>query len=204
MLIGYARVSTPSQSLDLQIDALVQAGCDKKRIFTDIASGSKTARPGLDKALDYAREGDILVVWKLDRLGRSLGHLIEVVRGLSDRGIGFKSIQESLDTTTSGGRLIFHVFGAIAEFERDLIRERTNAGLEAARARGKKGGRKRVLNRQTNQYWKVIGSRQKPQCRRHLRDAKNLTSDLLSLHSSNLCQFPLFVCAVWVVVQHGN
>jgi DNA invertase Pin-like site-specific DNA recombinase len=145
MLIGYARVSTPSQSLDLQIDALVQAGCDKNKIFTDIASGSKTARPGLDKALDYARAGDILVVWKLDRLGRSLGHLIEVVRGLSDRGIGFKSIQESLDTTTSGGRLIFHVFGAIAEFERDLIRERTNAGLEAARARGKKGGRKRVL-----------------------------------------------------------
>jgi DNA invertase Pin-like site-specific DNA recombinase len=95
---------------------------------------SKTARPGLDKALDYAREGDIIVVWKLDRLGRSLGHLIEVVKGLSDRGIGFKSIQESLDTTTSGGRLIFHMFGAIAEFERDLIRERTNAGLEAARA----------------------------------------------------------------------
>lgn len=145
MLIGYARVSMPSQSLDLQIDALIQAGCDKKKIFTDIASGSKAARPGLDKAVDYAREGDILVVWKLDRLGRSLGHLIEVVRGLSDRGIGFKSIQESLDTTTSGGRLIFHVFGAIAEFERDLIRERTNAGLEAARARGKKGGRKRVL-----------------------------------------------------------
>jgi DNA invertase Pin-like site-specific DNA recombinase len=145
MLIGYARVSTPSQSLDLQIDALVQAGCDKRKIFTDIASGSKTARPGLDKALDYAREGDILVVWKLDRLGRSLGHLIEVVRGLSDRGIGFKSIQESLDTTTSGGRLIFHVFGAIAEFERDLIRERTNAGLEAARVRGKKGGRRRAL-----------------------------------------------------------
>ncbi len=112
MLIGYARVSTPSQSLNLQIDALIQVGCDKKRIFTDIASDSKTARPGLDKALDYAREGDIIVVWKLDRLGRSLGHLIEVVRGLSDRGIGFKSIQENLDTTTSGGRLIFHVFGA--------------------------------------------------------------------------------------------
>jgi DNA invertase Pin-like site-specific DNA recombinase len=128
LAIGYARVSTSLQSLDLQIDAWVQAGCDKKRIFTDIASGSKTARPGLDKVLDYAREGDILVVWKLDRLGRSLGHLIEVVRGLSDRSIGFKSIQESLDTTTSGGRLIFHVFGAIAEFERDLIRDRTNAG----------------------------------------------------------------------------
>lgn len=112
MLIGYARVSTPSQSLDLQIDALVQASCDKKKIFTDIASGSKTARPGLDKAIDYARDGDILVVWKLDRLGRSLGHLIEVVKGLNDSGIGFKSIQENLDTTTSGGRLIFHVFGA--------------------------------------------------------------------------------------------
>ncbi|HEY9669352.1 MAG TPA: recombinase family protein [Coleofasciculaceae cyanobacterium] len=120
MLIGYARVSTPSQSLDLQTDALVQVGCDKKRIFTDIANGSKTARPGLDKALDYAKEGDILVVWKLDRLGRSLRHLIEVVSALSERGIEFKSIQESLDTTTSGGRLIFHVFGAIAEFERDV------------------------------------------------------------------------------------
>jgi DNA invertase Pin-like site-specific DNA recombinase len=117
----------------------------KREFLPILPVALSTARPGLDKALDYAREGDIIVVWKLDRLGRSLGHLIEVVRGLSERGIGFKSIQESLDTTTSGGRLIFHVFGAIAEFERDLIRERTNAGLEAARARGKKGGRRRVL-----------------------------------------------------------
>lgn len=145
MLIGYARISTLSQSLDLQIDALIQSGCEPRQIYTDTASGSKTARPGLEKALDYAREGDTIIVWKLDRLGRSLGHLIEVVKGLSDRGIGFKSIQESLDTTTSGGRLIFHVFGAISEFERDLIRDRTNAGLEAARARGRHGGRRRVL-----------------------------------------------------------
>jgi DNA invertase Pin-like site-specific DNA recombinase len=139
MYIGYARVSTPDQSLDLQTDALQSAGCE--RLFTDTISGARVERPGLATALSACRPGDILVVWKLDRLGRSLPHLVETVRELGARGIGFKSLQEQLDTTTSGGKLIFHIFAALAEFERDLIRERTNAGLVAARARGRTGGR---------------------------------------------------------------
>src|SRR5512144_256803 len=143
MLIGYARVSTTDQTLDLQKDALEKAGCSK--IFTDTASGAKAERIGLEEALNYVRPGDSLVVWKLDRLGRSLPHLIETITGLNNRGIGFKSITEAIDTTTSGGKLIFHIFGALAEFERDIIRERTQAGLTAARARGRKGGRPKVL-----------------------------------------------------------
>lgn len=139
MLIGYARVSTADQNLDLQKDALKQAGCE--RLFTDTASGAKSERPGLTDALRECRQGDTLVVWKLDRLGRSLPHLVETVRDLVERGVGFKSLQENIDTTTSGGKLIFHLFASLAEFERDLIRERTNAGLTAARARGRKGGR---------------------------------------------------------------
>lgn len=144
MLIGYARVSTQDQTLDLQRDALTKAGCSK--IFTDTVSGAATERPGLSEALQFVRDGDILVVWKLDRLGRSLKHLIETVMALNERGIGFRSITESIDTTTPGGKLIFHVFGALAEFERDLIRERTQAGLSAARARGRHGGRPRKLD----------------------------------------------------------
>src|SRR5512143_3300587 len=143
MLIGYARVSTLQQTLALQQDPLTQAGCE--RIFTDTASGSLTARPGLTEALAFARPGDTLIVWRLDRLGRSLRHLIDTVSLLQERGIGFKSLQEQLDTTTSGGKLVFHVFGALAEVERDLIRERTQAGLLAARARGRLGGRPRAL-----------------------------------------------------------
>jgi DNA invertase Pin-like site-specific DNA recombinase len=139
MLIGYARVSTPDQNLNLQTDALHAAGCE--RLFTDTASGAKADRPGLRQALQECRSGDTLVVWKLDRLGRSLPHLVETVRDLMARGVGFKSLQENIDTTTSGGKLIFHLFASLAEFERDLIRERTNAGLSAARARGRKGGR---------------------------------------------------------------
>src|SRR5437588_2698376 len=139
MLIGYARVSTQDQTLDLQQDALEKIGCSK--IFTDTASGAKAERQGLDEALAYVREGDTLVVWKLDRLGRSLQHLIETITKLNNRKIGFKSITENIDTTTSGGKLVFHIFGALAEFERDIIRERTNAGLAAARARGRRGGR---------------------------------------------------------------
>ncbi len=144
MLIGYARVSTLDQTLALQHDALTQASC--QRIFTDTASGSRTDRPGLDEALDFARPGDTLVVWRLDRLGRSLRHIIDTVGTLQERGIGFNSLQEQLDTTTSGGKLVFHVFGALAEFERDVIRERTQAGLLAARARGRLGGRPRALD----------------------------------------------------------
>jgi DNA invertase Pin-like site-specific DNA recombinase len=143
MLIGYARVSTQEQTLNLQLDALKNAGC--VRIFTDTASGARQERAGLAEALEYIREGDILVVWKLDRLGRSLQHLIDTITALNNRTIGFKSLTEHIDTTTSGGKLIFHIFGALAEFERDIIKERTKAGLEAARARGRKGGRRFVL-----------------------------------------------------------
>ena len=139
MKIGYARISTQDQSLDLQKDALTAAGCE--HIFEDVASGAKDARQGLSEAIAYARPKDTLVVWKLDRLGRSLKHLIETVNQLHAKDIGFASVQESIDTTTSGGKLIFHVFGALAEFEREIIRERTQAGLKAARARGRTGGR---------------------------------------------------------------
>ncbi len=141
--IGYARVSTDDQTLDLQTDALKKAEC--WRIYTDQVSGAKTERPGLAKALDALREGDTLVVWRLDRLGRSLPHLIQVVEDLKRRNIGFKSLTESIDTTTPAGELIFHIFGALAQFERNLIRERTNAGLAAARARGRFGGGQRKL-----------------------------------------------------------
>ena len=139
MFVGYARVSTADQNLDLQQDALLAAKCG--RIFTDTASGAKAQRPGLIEALQCCRPGDTLVVWKLDRLGRSLPHLVETVRDLIAREVGFKSLQENIDTTTSGGKLIFHIFASLAEFERDIIRERTHAGLSSARARGRKGGR---------------------------------------------------------------
>ena len=145
MLIGYARVSTADQSLNLQRDALLAAGCPDNRVYTDITSGAKADRPGLEAALHDLREGDTLVVWKLDRLGRSLRHLVDTVHALDARGVGFKSLQEHIDTTTPGGKLIFHVFAALAEFERDLIGERTKAGLTAARARGRRGGRKPAL-----------------------------------------------------------
>ena len=140
-LIGYARVSTNGQELQLQLDALKAAGVAKADVYTDKASGSKTARPGLDKCLQALQPGDTLLVWRLDRLGRSIRHLIDLVEHLSERGVGFKSLCESIDTTTANGKLIFHIFTALAEFERDLIRERTKAGLTAARARGRNGGR---------------------------------------------------------------
>jgi DNA invertase Pin-like site-specific DNA recombinase len=154
MLIGYARVSTSDQTLNLQKDALEKAGCSK--IFTETASGAKAERTGLDEALNYVRAGDTLVVWRLDRLGRSLKHLIETITGLNDRKIGFKSITESIDTTTSGGKLIFHIFGALAEFERDIIRERTQAGLTAARARGRNGGRPKALTQKKAQMAQAL------------------------------------------------
>ncbi len=142
-LIGYARVSTAEQDTALQTDALHKAGCE--RVFEDTASGAKADRPGLADVLAYLRDGDVLVVWRLDRLGRSLPHLIETVGKLEARGVGFRSLTENIDTTTPGGRLIFHVFGALGQFERDLIRERTKAGLTAAAARGRKGGRRPVV-----------------------------------------------------------
>lgn len=139
MIIGYARVSTPEQSLELQHDALKHAGAE--RIFDDQASGVAKERVGLTAALDFVREGDTLVVWRLDRLGRSMRDLIDRVTDLERRGVNFKSLNENIDTATAGGRLFFHVFAALAEFERELIRERTYAGLAAARARGRRGGR---------------------------------------------------------------
>ena len=141
-MFGYARVSTFEQDEALQQDALEAAGCD--RIFVDKASGKLEHRPGLDEMLAQLRPGDTVVVWRLDRLGRSLRHLIDVVGDLDRRGVALRSLRESLDTSTPGGRLVFHVFGALAEFERDLIRERTAAGLQAARARGRRGGRPTV------------------------------------------------------------
>lgn len=137
--LGYARVSTTDQDARLQHDALTAAGC--YRIFTDTASGALQSRPELDKLLDQLRPGDTLVVWRLDRLGRSIRHLIDQLHTLQDRGIEFRSLQENIDTSSPGGRLVFHIFASLAEFERDLIRERTNAGLAAARARGRTGGR---------------------------------------------------------------
>lgn len=139
MQVGYARVSTRDQQLTLQVDALRQAGCST--IYEEVISGAKAERPVLQALLTQLRAGDVLMIWKLDRLGRSLRHLIEVVTTLAQREVGFKSLHEHLDTTTSSGKLVFHMFGALAEFERDLIRERTQAGLAAARKRGRVGGR---------------------------------------------------------------
>jgi DNA invertase Pin-like site-specific DNA recombinase len=141
--IGYARVSTDEQNLALQLDALHQAGCT--RVYKDVGSGSLKHRPELDACLDYMRAGDTLVVWRLDRLGRGLKHLIEAIEQLHAREIGFRSLTEAIDTTTNAGMLQFHIFGALAEFERQIIRERTRAGLAAARARGRVGGRPPML-----------------------------------------------------------
>lgn len=152
MLIGYARVSKAdgSQSLDLQRDALLAAGVDEDRIYTDRASGKKDERPGLEACLKALREGDALVIWKLDRLGRSLHHLVKTVTGLAECGVGLKVLTgqgAQIDTTTAAGRLSFGIFAALAEFESELIRERTMAGLQAARARGRKAGRKPALTK---------------------------------------------------------
>jgi len=145
MLVGYARVSTDDQNLDLQKDALHKAGCG--RIFEEKRSGGTIQREELHRALDMLRAGDTLAVWRLDRLGRSLKHLLEIVANLEEKGIGFRSLTENIDTTTSTGKLIFHIFGALSEFERNLIKERTAAGLAAARARGRLGGRPKALTR---------------------------------------------------------
>jgi DNA invertase Pin-like site-specific DNA recombinase len=141
MLIGYARVSTNEQNLDLQRDALLKGGVSAKDIYTDKITGVKADRPGLTTALSHLREGDTFIVWRLDRLGRSLKHLIETVTKLKEQGVSFKSLTENIDTSTATGTLVFQIFGALAEFERNLIKERTIAGLDAARARGRTGGR---------------------------------------------------------------
>jgi DNA invertase Pin-like site-specific DNA recombinase len=163
-LIGYARVSTTDQNANLQLDALTEAGC--YRVFVDTASGAIDARPELVAALDQLRPGDTLVVWKLDRLGRSLRHLIDVIGELQRRDVGFRSMQESIDTTTPTGKLVFHMFGALAEFERDLIRERTAAGLAAARARGRLGGRPSAMTPE-----KLAVARQMYESRKHTVEA---------------------------------
>ncbi len=160
-LLGYARVSTGEQNPDLQVDELTAAGCWK--VWVDHASGSLDRRPQLDEVLAQLRPGDTLVVWRLDRLGRSLRHLIDVVTTLDERGVGFRSLRESIDTTTAGGRLVFHLFGALAQFEREIIRDRTLAGLAAARARGRVGGRPSKLS-----------AEQRRQARR-MYDARELT-----------------------------
>lgn len=144
MLIGYARVSTIDQNLNLQIDALEKAGCE--RIFSEAASGVRSERAALTEALSHARSDDVFVVWKLDRLGRTVGQLVEFVAGLRARGIAFRSLTDGIDTTTPAGRFFFHMMAALAEMERDLIRERTMAGLAAARARGRRGGRRQILS----------------------------------------------------------
>lgn len=144
MIIGYARVSTNDQNPELQIDALKKAGAEQ--VFQEKFTGTLKERPELSQCLRMLRTGDVLVVWKLDRLARSLKDLVDIVQDLQNRGVGFKSLTESIDTTSSGGRLVFHIFGALAEFEYDLIRERTLAGLQAARARGRNGGRKPAMS----------------------------------------------------------
>jgi DNA invertase Pin-like site-specific DNA recombinase len=144
MIIGYARVSTKEQNLDLQHDALKKEGCEK--IFEEVMTGSKKDRPTLTRLMEVVRSGDVIVVWKLDRMGRSLKHLVDVVGKLLDMGVGIKSINDPIDTTNSHGRLIFNIFASLAEFEKDLIRERTQAGLSSARARGRLGGRPKGLS----------------------------------------------------------
>lgn len=149
MIIGYARVSTQDQSLDLQTDALSSAGCEQ--VFCEKITGKQRERPELQNCLRSLRKGDVLVVWKLDRLARSLKDLVELISALDEKQVGFRSITETVDTTTAGGKLVFHIFGALAEFEHNLIRERTLAGLAAARARGRKGGRKPSMSKTDTQ-----------------------------------------------------
>lgn len=149
MIIGYARVSTTDQDTSLQLDALKNACVE--RIYQESRSGASKERPELTKCLDVMRAGDTLVVWRLDRLGRSLKDLVEIISDLEEKGIGFRSLTEAIDTTSAGGKLVFHIFAALSEFERSLIQERTRAGLAAARARGRKGGRPRALSKAQTQ-----------------------------------------------------
>jgi len=148
MLIGYMRVSSESdrQTTHLQRDALIAAGIDERHLFEDHLSGIRDDRPGLKKALEFLKQGDVLVVWKLDRLGRSLSHLLEIINILKERQVGFRSLTEHMDTTTPHGELLFHLFGSLAQYERSLARERILAGLESARKRGRRGGRPRIID----------------------------------------------------------
>ena len=178
MEIGYARVSTQDQHPALQLDALHAAGCT--RVFVEQASGAQRDRPQLQAALDYARPGDTLVVWKLDRLARSLKQLIETIELLASREIGFRSLTEAIETTTAGGRLVFHIFASLAEFERAIIRERTRAGLDAARARGRKGGRPPALTARELTAAKAMLAESHPHGRRRGATAARGAIDALS------------------------
>ena len=180
MTFGYARVSTAGQDEALQLDALQQAGCD--RVFTDHASGATSSRPALDELLRMFRRGDTLVIWRLDRLGRSLKHLLEVVGDLEQRGVALRSLTESIDTSSPAGRLVFHTFGALAEFERDLIRERTKAGLAAARARGRVGGRPTVWTEE-----------KRAQAERMLQEGKPVSTVAAVLGISRSCIYRSFL-----------
>jgi DNA invertase Pin-like site-specific DNA recombinase len=186
MLIGYARVPTQDQTLNLQKDALKKIGC--KKIFTDTASGAKQERKGLEEVQNFLREGDTLVVWRLDRLGRSLKHLIETITELNNRNIGFKSLTENIDTTTSGGKLVFHIFGALAEFERDIIRERTQAGLIAARARGRKGGRPKALTQKKPICYKTCTAIKRTQLMRFARRSISHELPCIDIFRLRRCQ----------------
>ena len=183
MLIGYARVSTDDQTLDLQRDALQDAGCE--RIFEDHASGAGD-RPGLRDALTHLRAGDALVVWRLDRLGRSLKDLIARAEALRTQGVGLRSLKEAIDTDSSSGQLIFHIFGALAEFERALIRERTQAGLQAARARGRKGGRPKRLDAEQRAHAVALYRARKPHCGGDLRPHGHLPGHLVRICGGTL------------------
>ena len=156
LLVGYARVSTFDQDPQMQIDALLDTGVDSRHLYQEKISGSTTNRPKLKEALEYLKKGDVLIVWKLDRLGRSLKDLIKIIEDLKQRGIGFKSLTEGIDTTNSGGMLIFHLFGSLAQFERELIRERTFAGLEVAKKQGRRGGRPRSLDHEKRELMKRL------------------------------------------------
>lgn len=158
MLVGYARISTADQNLSLQVDALIKAGCEEENIYKDIASGSRSDRPELTKMLAFLRHGDTVVIWKLDRLGRNLSHLIELANEFKAKGIELKSLHENIDTSTAMGRMYFHMCGMFAEFEREMIRERTNAGLAAARARGRIGGRRRALSARQIEMGKTLAA----------------------------------------------
>lgn len=163
MKIGYARVSTKDQSLNLQEDALKKAGC--KKIYSEQVSGAKANRIKLNELMEHVREGDVIVVWKLDRLGRSLRDLVSLMSKFQEKGVGFKSLQDNIDTTTPMGKLNFHLFAALAEFERDIISERTKAGLSAARARGRKGGRPKGLSKKAQDKARLAESLYKERVR---------------------------------------
>lgn len=177
MYVGYARVSTRDQDLDLQRDALEAAGVE--RTYWEKVSSRKGDRPELARALDYCREGDVLVVYKLYRLGRSLKELLQIVASLEERGVDFRSLQQALDTTTPGGRLVFHIFASLAEFERDLIRDRTMSRLQAARVRGRKGGRKPKMDERKVALARNHG-RLGVQCGRDMSDARGVELDAVS------------------------